>query len=160
MSFISLELSDLLKNIIRQNLVYVYKIVALKFGIDIFIATEAERSEARSHFFLWHIWCFLMPAISVTNSRRHMVQKRKIPIFGHRIHFWGDPTRPGPTRPDPTRPDPARPDRNAFQRLITRKLRILQKKFISSKMFIDVWNLVYQILVRIHWMVFELKCIL
>jgi len=60
--------------------------------------SRAKRGEVA--LFLWHIWVFLRRSISVTNSRRHMVQKQKILIFGHRIHFWGDPTRPDPARPE------------------------------------------------------------
>ena len=88
------------RNIIKNNQVIGWGLLYLIHDNDIgsrapFIATEAERGEVA--LFLWHIWVFLRRSISVTNSRRRMVQKQKILIFGHRIHFWGDPTRPGPT---------------------------------------------------------------
>ena len=64
--------------------------------------------------------------------------------------------RPDPTRPDPSRPGPARPDRHAFERLITRKLSIIQKKVIRHKMFVNFIKLMFQIFRKILRIVFEL----
>ena len=39
--------------------------------------------------------------------------------------------------------EPARPDRHAFERPITRKLSIIQKKVIRHKMFVNFIKLMY-----------------
>ena len=54
------------------------------------------------------------------------------------------------------RPDPARPDRHAFERLITRKQSIIQKKVITHKMFVNFIKLMYQFFRKILRIVFEL----
>ena len=83
------------------------------FVLLLIIATEAERSEARSHFFFdtygvfWSLLSWLLIVVDI------WCKNEKYPFSVIESIFEvtrPDPTRPGPTRPDPARPGPTRPD--------------------------------------------------
>ena len=110
----------------------------------IFIASEAKwaSASARSKLFLTNGY-LEKSCISATKHFGHMVMGTKSVCFDPIIRYmeWTGPTRP---------------DRHAFERLITQKLSIIQKKVIRHKMFVNFIKLMYQIFRKILRIVFEL----
>ena len=72
--------------------------------------------------------------------------EQKVFVLTQLVDIWSEPARPGP----------ALPDRHAFERLITRKLSIIQKKVIRHKMFVNFIRLMYSTFRKILQIVFEL----
>ena len=61
--------------------------------------------------------------------------EQKVFVLTQLVDIWSEPA--------PARPGPARPDRHAFERLISRKLSIIQKNVIRHKMFVNFIKLMY-----------------
>ena len=101
-------------------------------------AKRSKRQRASGASFSW-----LMGTSRKAVSRKRSILdiwcwEQKVFVLTQLVDIWSEPARP-----DPTRPDPARPDRHAFERLITRKLSIIQKKVFRHKMFVNFIKLMY-----------------
>ena len=109
-------------------------------------AKRSERQRARGASFTW-----LMGTSRKAVSRKRSILdiwcwEQKVFVLTQLVDIWSEPARP----------DPTRPDRHAFERLITRKLSIIQKKVIRHKMFVNFIKLMYSNFRKILRIVFEL----